>query len=200
MIAPAVDRPIPGDRVQPGRQRSDRRIEQLGPVPEGEERFLDHLLGDLSIRRQPAGRREDRVDVAVVEITQGRLRASRHLADKWAGDGFLARIKALINIDMIGDAELDILHDGNSSQTLVKLIWDTAEKIGYGKYFTRQASATDDDHMPFVRLGVNAADVIDLDYPVWHTPQDTMDKLSAHSFQVVGEVIVAVLRQLEGVR
>jgi Zn-dependent M28 family amino/carboxypeptidase len=125
---------------------------------------------------------------------------SRHLAQKWAGEGFLARIKALINIDMIGDADLDILHDGNSSQPLLKLIWDTADKIGYGKYFTRQGSATDDDHMPFVRLGVNAADVIDLDYRPWHTPADTMDKLSAHSFQVVGDVIVAVVKELEGMR
>jgi hypothetical protein len=49
-------------------------------------------------------------------------------------------------------------------------------------------------------LGVNAADVIDLDYPYWHTPQDTMDKLSAHSFQVVGDVMLAVIRQLEGMR
>jgi Zn-dependent M28 family amino/carboxypeptidase len=128
------------------------------------------------------------------------LYGSRHLAQKWAAEGFLARVKALINIDMIGDADLDILHDGNSSQPLVHLIWDTAEKIGYGKYFTKQASATEDDHMPFVRLGVNAADVIDLNYPVWHTPNDTMDKLSAHSFQVVGDVIVAVIRQLEGMR
>jgi glutaminyl-peptide cyclotransferase len=125
---------------------------------------------------------------------------SRHLAQKWAADGFLGRIKALINIDMIGDANLDILYDGNSSQPLVKLIWDAAERTGYGKYFTKQASSTEDDHIPFVRMGVNAADVIDLDYPPWHTPKDTMDKLSAHSFQVVGEVISTVLHDLEGMR
>ena len=51
-----------------------------------------------------------------------------------------------------------------------------------------------------LRLGVNAADVIDLDYQPWHTPQDTMDKLSAHSFQVVGDVMVAVLKDLEELR
>ena len=85
-------------------------------------------------------------------------------------------------------------------QALVKLIWDAAERTGYGKYFTRQASSTEDDHIPFVRMGVNAADVIDLNYPPWHTPKDTMDKLSAHSFQVVGDVISAVLRQLEEMR
>ena len=81
------------------------------------------------------------------------LYGSRHLAQKWAGDGLLGRIKALINVDMIGDAELDILQDGNSSQSLIKLIWDTAEQIGYGKYFTKQVRPTEDDHMPFVPMG-----------------------------------------------
>jgi Zn-dependent M28 family amino/carboxypeptidase len=125
---------------------------------------------------------------------------SRHLAEKWAASGLLARIKALINIDMIGDADLDIQPDGNSSQPLVRLIWGTAEGIGYGKYFTRQPFSTEDDHIPFVRMGVNAADVIDLDYRPWHTAGDTMDKLSAHSFQVVGDVMAAVLKKLEEMR
>ena len=158
----------------------------LDTMPHKDDIYLVWLDGEEAFNREWAG----------TDNTYG----SRHLAEKWLGEGFLARIKALINIDMIGDAELDILHDGNSSPSLLKLIWDTAEKTGYGKYFTRQASATDDDHMPFVRLGVNAADVIDLDYPVWHTAGDTMDKLSAHSFQVVGDVMVAVLRELEGMR
>jgi Zn-dependent M28 family amino/carboxypeptidase len=158
----------------------------LDSMPHKDDIYLVWLDGEEAFNREWAG----------TDNTYG----SRHLAEKWAAEGFLAKIKALINIDMIGDAELDILKDGNSSQSLVKLIWDTAERIGYGKYFTTQASATDDDHMPFVRLGVNAADVIDLDYAPWHTPADTMDKLSAHSFQVVGDVIVAVLKQLEGMR
>jgi len=125
---------------------------------------------------------------------------SRHLAQKWSAEGFLGRIKALINIDMIGDADLDIMYDNNSSQPLERLIWDAAERTGYGKYFTKQPSSTEDDHIPFVHMGVNAADVIDLSYPPWHTPKDTMDKLSAHSFQVVGDVITAVLKQLEDMR
>jgi glutaminyl-peptide cyclotransferase len=153
-------------------------------MPHKDDLYLVWFDGEEAFNREWAG----------TDNTYG----SRHLAQKWSGEGFLPRIKALINIDMIGDAELDILHDGNSSQPLLKLIWDAADKIGYGKYFTRQATPTDDDHMPFVRLGVNAADVIDLDYPVWHTPNDTLDKLSAHSFQVVGDVMVLVIKQLEG--
>ncbi len=126
---------------------------------------------------------------------------SRHLAKKWYEDGTLARIKALINVDMIGDKDLDILADQNSSPSLRKLVWQTAEDMGYGKYFLRDGYPIEDDHMPFIRLGVNAVDLIDFDYGAnnayWHTGKDTVDKLSAHSLEVVGNVLVAVLRKLE---
>jgi Zn-dependent M28 family amino/carboxypeptidase len=126
---------------------------------------------------------------------------SRHLAQKWSNEGFLARIKALINIDMVGDKDLAVLRDSLSSPPLLNLIWQTAEEKGYGQYFpNRPSNVGGDDHVPFVRLGVNAADVIDLDYKPWHTPKDTMDKLSAHSLQVVGDVITEVLKKLEDVR
>ncbi len=78
----SVDRPVASDRVEPGRERPDIRVEQLRPVPEREERFLDDLLGHLPIRCQPVRRREDRVDVPIVEIAEGRLRARRDLADE----------------------------------------------------------------------------------------------------------------------
>jgi Zn-dependent M28 family amino/carboxypeptidase len=126
---------------------------------------------------------------------------SRHLADKWMADGTLSKLKALINIDMVGDKNLDIAPDLNSSQSLRDLIWQTAKSLGYGKYFLSQEGAIDDDHMPFIASGANAVDIIDLDYgpqnSYWHTAQDTMDKLSAHSFQVVGDVIVEVLAKLQ---
>jgi len=126
---------------------------------------------------------------------------SRHLADKWSGDGMLARIKALINVDMIGDKDLDILEDSNSSRSLLRLVWQTANDLGYGKYFLDTATPMEDDHMPFVRKGVNALDLIDFDYgpnnAYWHDEKDTIDKVSAHSLEVVGNVLVAVLRKLE---
>ena len=128
------------------------------------------------------------------------LYGSRHLAQKWAAEGVTAKIKALINVDMIGDADLGILREGNSAQGLTNVIWNAAQSTGYGKYFTRQQSNTEDDHIPFVRLGVQAVDLIDFTYPPWHTPQDTMDKLSAHSFQVVGDVLMSVLGQVEGMK
>ena len=126
---------------------------------------------------------------------------SRHLAEKWARDETLARIKALINVDMIGDKDLGIVQEGYSSPTLRRLVWQTARDLGYGKYFLDSELATEDDHMPFLRRGVNALDLIDFDYgpdnAYWHTEKDTMDKLSAHSLDVVGNVLVAVLRKLQ---
>ncbi|HEY7303985.1 MAG TPA: M28 family peptidase [Bryobacteraceae bacterium] len=126
---------------------------------------------------------------------------SRHLAAKWLADGTLGRIKALINIDMIGDKDLDIADDENSSQTLREMMWQIAAKLGYSKYFRHDPGGIEDDHKSFADAGVNAIDIIDLDYgpngSYWHTAQDTPDKLSAHSFQVVGDVVSALVRALE---
>lgn len=126
------------------------------------------------------------------------LYGSRHLAQKWANDGSISRIRALINVDMIGDKNLDIMQEQNSSAGLRRLVWETAEKLGYGKYFLATGGPTEDDHIPFLRVGVNALDIIDFDKDYWHTPQDTIDKLGAHSFEVVGAVLLQVLKQLEG--
>ena len=118
-----------------------------------------------------------------------------------AADGTLAKIKALINVDMIGDKELDLADDENSSQSLRTALWQCAANLGDGKYFRHDAGAIDDDHKPFVDAGVNALDVIDLDYgprnAYWHTAADTMDKLSGHSLQVVGDVVVELVKELE---
>jgi Zn-dependent M28 family amino/carboxypeptidase len=126
---------------------------------------------------------------------------SRHLAETWSRDGMLTHIKALINVDMIGDKDLGILEDTNSSRSLLRLVWRTAHELGYGKYFLDLATPMEDDHMPFVHKGVNALDLIDFDYgpnnAYWHDEKDTIEKLSAHSLEVVGNVLVAVLRKLQ---
>jgi Zn-dependent M28 family amino/carboxypeptidase len=122
---------------------------------------------------------------------------SRHIADKWRRDGTLVRLKALINLDMIGDKNLNIRQETNSSPSLRKLFWSTAAELGYGAYFPNEAISTDDDHMPFVKMGVPAIDIIDFDYPPWHTDDDTMDKLSAKSLEIVGTVTLEVVHKLE---
>ncbi|HVX57578.1 MAG TPA: M28 family peptidase [Candidatus Saccharimonadales bacterium] len=123
---------------------------------------------------------------------------SRHLAAKWDRDGTLKKIKAFILTDMIGDKNLDIQRETNSTGWLVDLVRRSAHKFGYDKYFFQTEEAVEDDHLPFVKRGVPSIDIIDLDYgpnnSYHHTPQDTMDKLSPHSLTVDGEVILETIR------
>jgi Zn-dependent M28 family amino/carboxypeptidase len=125
------------------------------------------------------------------------LYGSRHLAAKWRQDQTLTRIKALINVDMIGDKSLNIKRETNSNPRLLQLVWSTAAELGYQAYFVNENLATDDDHMPFVQLGVPALDIIDFDYPPWHEDSDTLDKLSSQSLEIVGTVVLEVIHRLE---
>jgi glutaminyl-peptide cyclotransferase len=129
------------------------------------------------------------------------LYGSRHLARRWAGDGTLKRIKALINVDMIGDKDLGILREMNSSPWLVDLVWRIAHEKGYSRQFLAARGAIEDDHIPFARAGVPVLNLIDFSYGAfnryWHTADDTMDKLSPTSFQIVGDVLLEAIRRLE---
>jgi Zn-dependent M28 family amino/carboxypeptidase len=124
---------------------------------------------------------------------------SRHLARKWSDDGVLRRLKALINVDMIGDKNLRLVWDTNSSASLRILVWNAADSLGYGRYFPRDGGPIEDDHVPFVNMGVRALDLIDFESQrtFWHTPEDTMDKLGERSFQVVGNVVIKAISELE---
>lgn len=126
---------------------------------------------------------------------------SRHLAAKWSADGTNRRLKALINVDMTGDKDLDIVYEMNSVASLRKLVWDSADALGYSSVFLRRPSAVEDDHLPFLEAGVRSLDLIDFNYgpnnAYWHTAQDTMDKLGAHSFEVIGNVLMRVIPELE---
>ena len=139
---------------------------------------------------------------AVGEWTQtDSVYGSRHLASKWASDGTLARLDALINVDMIGDKDLDVMNDGNSAQTLRDETLAIAARLGDGAFFHKDAAGIDDDHIPFAQAGVNVIDLIDFDYgpgnAYWHKASDTMDKLSAHSLQVVGDVVVGLAKEID---
>jgi Zn-dependent M28 family amino/carboxypeptidase len=123
---------------------------------------------------------------------------SRHLAAKWGRDGTLGRIRAFILADMIGDKSLDIQRETRSSDWLVSLMTQAAKKFGYDRYFFQTESPVDDDHLPFVNRGVPSIDVIDLDYgpnnSYHHTAQDTMDKISARSLTIDGDVFLETIR------
>ncbi|MCS7042191.1 MAG: M28 family peptidase [Bryobacteraceae bacterium] len=129
------------------------------------------------------------------------LYGSRHLAARWYKDGTLAKLAALINVDMIGDRDLRILREQYSSDVLMRLIGSVARQQGVHQHFDGPAVAIEDDHVPFLRLGARAANLIDFEYGPenswWHTPQDTMDKLSPRSFEIVGNVLIEVLRRLD---
>ena len=125
------------------------------------------------------------------------LYGSRHLADRWRKDGTLTRLKALINVDMIGDKNLDIKRETQGNAALVQLVWNAAAELGYGAFFLNSQLGEEDDHMPFVKLGAPAIDIIDIDYPHWHKDTDTMDKLSPRSFEIVGTVVLEAIHRLE---
>ena len=126
---------------------------------------------------------------------------SRHLAAKWAKDGTLRNVKAFLLADMIGDADLNIERDPNSTPWLEDVVYQAATRLGYQAHFFRRRMAIEDDHLPFAKEGVPVADVIDLDYgpadaTYWHTAQDTMDKLSAQSLEIAGNVMLETVRLL----
>ena len=103
----------------------------------------------------------------------------------------------VINLDMVGGRNLQLPIEGYSqahAAEIVELVWGRAETLGHGDLFVREAgSAVFDDHLPFLRAGIPAIDVIDYQYPEWHTTPDTVDRLSAKSLGAVGEVVTSVI-------
>lgn len=99
---------------------------------------------------------------------------------------------AVVILDMIGDADLQIYLERSSDPRLAADIWAQAAELGYGDVFINEPKFTImDDHTPFLAREIPAVDIIDFDYPYWHTSQDTLDKISAESMQIVGEVVLA---------
>ena len=125
---------------------------------------------------------------------------SAHLAAKWQADGTLKNIKAFLLADMIGDRDLGVERDLSSTPWLLDVVGQAAAKYGDQSYFFQRQEAVGDDHTPFMQRHVPCADIIDFDYgyqnAFWHTPQDTMDKLSAKSLTIVGDVFLETIRLL----
>jgi len=123
---------------------------------------------------------------------------SRHLAAKWGRDGTLGKIKAFMLADMIGDKDLDIERETKSTDWLVALVRQAAKKFHDERYFFQREEAVEDDHLAFLARGVPSIDIIDLDYgpnnSYHHTAQDTMDKISAASLTIDGDVFMETIR------
>ena len=155
----------------------------LAGQPRTDDVYLVWLDGEEAVRIEWAG--------------DDNLYGSRHLADRWSKDGTAAKIKGLINVDMIGDKHLNIKQELNSNARLRQLVWRSASELGYKAYFVDEQITIEDDHIPFLKAGIPALDLIDFDYEPWHTDQDSMDKLSAQSLEIVGTVVLDAIQKLE---
>ncbi len=108
-------------------------------------------------------------------------------------------IGRVVILDMIGDDELNIYQERSSTDSLVKEIWDEAAALQYNTYFLPEKKYTIiDDHQPFLKKGIPSVDIIDFDYPEWHTTKDDINAVSAKSLGIVGRTIEAWLYSLLG--
>jgi Zn-dependent M28 family amino/carboxypeptidase len=126
------------------------------------------------------------------------LYGTKHLAQKWQQDGTAKKIKAFLLVDMIGDADLDIQKETFSTPWLSALVYKAASNLGYQSHFYQFEAGVEDDHVPMLKAGIPSVDIIDLDYgynnAYHHTPEDTIDKLSAKSLAIVGDVVLETIR------
>lgn len=123
---------------------------------------------------------------------------SRHYVSQLQSSNELNRVRALILLDMMGAKNLELGRDTMSTSWLQDIVWRTAAEKGYGKYFVeRPEGVGGDDHAPFLSAGIASLDLIQLTtYRPWHKADDTIDKVSADSMKVVGEVVLASLPKI----
>jgi glutaminyl-peptide cyclotransferase len=113
-------------------------------------------------------------------------------------DGLTGKPDAAIIIDMIGDKDLNIFKERNSNSGLMDTIWSQAARLGYSAQFIPDYKySMTDDHTPFLNAGIPAVDIIDFDYPFWHTRSDAEDKVSAQSMKAVGDTLLAWLTNMK---
>jgi len=157
-----------------------------GAKPDGHSVWLVWLDGEESVRQWSE---------------TDSLYGSRHLAEKWQKDGTISQVKAFLLADMIGDADLNIDRDQNSTAWLEDMVYQAAIRLGYQSHFFVRSLAIEDDHIPFAKAGVPVADLIDFDYGYnnvfWHTTQDTLDKLSPKSLEITGDVLLETVHLLD---
>jgi hypothetical protein len=139
---------------------------------------------------------------AVVEWTQDdSLYGSKHDVDRRSRAGALQQLKAVILVDMIGDKDLNIERESQSTAWLTETIWSTARSLGFTQEFMNSSQTIEDDHIPFLNARIPAVDIIDFDYgpghSYWHEAADTLDKTSAKSLKVVGDAVYMSLPEID---
>ncbi len=123
---------------------------------------------------------------------------SRRYVSQLAKNNETGRVRALILLDLVGYRNLRFDRETNSTVWLTNIIWETARELGYGNVFVSSQDPVEDDHIPFLRAGIPAVDIIQLgSYPHWHTPEDTLDKISPASLKITGDVALASLPKIE---
>jgi hypothetical protein len=122
---------------------------------------------------------------------------SRHMVERLKSEKKLDKLKALILLDMVGEKNVAMKLEENSTPWLSRTIWRVAHEAGYGKNFPMEPTNVEDDHSRFLSAGVAAVDLIDLEYAHWHTAEDTLDKLSSQSLKAAGEVVLLSLPKIE---
>lgn len=135
------------------------------------------------------------------EWESGNTFGSRHYVAAAEEAGTIKNIKGVILVDMIADTHLEFKREANSTPWLTDAIWSAARELKRPE-FIAESTPIEDDHLPFLAAGVPATDIIDLDYPdasmrFWHTAEDTLDKLSPKSLQIVGDVLLRALPIIE---
>jgi len=121
---------------------------------------------------------------------------SRYYVEQLKKAGAVQDVKAFILVDMIGDTDLGIRREQNSTAWLTDAIWSAAKKLERPE-FLDEPTPIEDDHLEFLAAGIPSVDIIDLDYSAWHTAEDTLDRVSAKSLQAVGDVLLAALPAIE---
>ena len=134
------------------------------------------------------------------------LYGSRHMAEEFAKAGLLSNMTAMILVDMVGDRQLNIARDTNSNRRLQQRVARIAKEKGLEKHVFGYQASIEDDHIPFVKKGVPAIDLIDLRYgpphenrvgAYYHTAEDTIDKISANSLDMIATIVLALVQELE---
>jgi hypothetical protein len=124
---------------------------------------------------------------------------SRQLAARFAASGDIKNIKAFILVDIVGGHKITFKRETNSTKWLTDLVWKTAAQLGCADIFDNRNYEVSDDHLSFLSRGVPSTDIIDLEDSAsyWHTPQDTLDKVSPKSLAIVGYVVLESVKQLQ---